>query len=42
MKRTITIDLGVDVPDIPTVKSMSASEYADYVGAHSSGGITTT
>lgn len=31
MKHTITIDIGVDVVDIPTMESMSGPEYADYV-----------
>lgn len=31
MKHTITIEIGVDVVDIPTMESMSAPEYSDYV-----------
>lgn len=31
MKHTITIDIGVDVVDIPTMQSMSNSEYASYI-----------
>lgn len=31
MKHTITIDIGVDVADIPTMESMSASEYSEYI-----------
>lgn len=31
MKHTITIDIGVDVVDIPTMESMSGPEYAGYI-----------
>lgn len=31
MKHTITIDIGVDVVDIPTMQSMSNSEYFGYI-----------
>ena len=31
MKHTITIDIGTDVVDIPTMQSMSAAEYASYI-----------
>jgi hypothetical protein len=31
MKHTITIDIGADVVDIPTMQSMSAAEYASYI-----------
>lgn len=31
MKHTITIDIGTDVVDIPTMQSMSASEYSNYI-----------
>ncbi len=31
MKHTITIDIGVDVVDIPTMESMSNSEYFRYI-----------
>lgn len=31
MKHTITIDIGTDVVDIPTMQSMSAVEYSTYI-----------
>lgn len=31
MKHTITIDIGTDVVDIPTMQSMSAAEYSSYI-----------
>lgn len=31
MKHTITIDIGVDVADIPTMQSMQNSEYFSYI-----------
>lgn len=31
MKHTITIDIGVDVADIPTMQSMPNSEYFSYI-----------
>ncbi|WP_434706908.1 hypothetical protein J3Q07_08330 [Pseudomonas sp. D4-18] len=31
MKHTITIDIGVDVVDIPTMQSMDALEYSAYI-----------
>jgi len=31
MKHTITIDIGTDVVDIPTMQSMSAAEYSTYI-----------
>jgi hypothetical protein len=31
MKHTITIDIGTDVVDIPTMHSMSAAEYSTYI-----------
>ncbi|MNF50367.1 hypothetical protein D3C84_316620 [compost metagenome] len=31
MKHTITIDIGTDVVDIPTMQSMSAAEYSNYI-----------
>ena len=31
MEHTITIDIGVDVLDIPTMQSMDAREYSAYV-----------
>jgi hypothetical protein len=31
MKHTITIDIGVDVVDIPTMQSMPAAEYSSYI-----------
>lgn len=31
MKHTITIDIGTDVVDIPTMQSMSVAEYSSYI-----------
>lgn len=31
MKHTVTIDIGVDVADIPTMQSMPNSEYFSYI-----------
>lgn len=31
MKHAITIDIGVDVVDIPTMESMPVSEYPEYI-----------
>ncbi|WP_426160159.1 hypothetical protein [Pseudomonas sp. TSRC2-2] len=31
MEQTITIEIGVDVVDIPTMESMDAQEYIDYI-----------
>ena len=31
MKHTITIDIGTDVVDIPTMHSMSPADYATYI-----------
>ncbi|MGV6394524.1 hypothetical protein ACTUVN_004488 [Pseudomonas caspiana] len=31
MKHTITIDIGVDVADIPAMRSMSGPEYTGYL-----------
>lgn len=31
MKHTITIDIDIDVVDIPTMQAMSAAEYSSYI-----------